>query len=86
MLPPLRPDPLPFPLAFWYEPQSFAVLDHQSDRLYLAASAAADLAALQKQLEALPPPPKFRFPIEQDLWNWLLAGNPKPIRRRWVRS
>ncbi|WP_448532768.1 anthranilate synthase component I [Parathermosynechococcus lividus] len=57
VLPPLRPDPLPFPLAFWYEPESFAVLDHQSDRLYLAASTVADLAALQKQLEAPPTVP-----------------------------
>jgi len=27
-LPYLKKDPLPFPVAFWYEPECFAVLDH----------------------------------------------------------
>ena len=53
-LPPLKPDPLPFPVAFWYEPQSFAILDHQTEELYLAASSAADLALLQQRLEDTP--------------------------------
>lgn len=53
-LPPLRPDPLPFPLAFWYEPHSFAVLDHQTDCLYVAASSPTDLTTLRQRLAALP--------------------------------
>ncbi|BCX12590.1 MAG: anthranilate synthase component I [Thermosynechococcus sp.] len=61
-LPPPKPDPLPFPVAFWYEPQAFAVLDHQADRLYLAASSASELAALQQTLEDPPPEPSLLFP------------------------
>jgi para-aminobenzoate synthetase component I len=37
-LPPLRPDLLPFPVAYWYEPANFAVLDHQQQLLHLAAT------------------------------------------------
>ena len=37
-LPKLKTDNLPFPVAFWYEPECFAVLDHQEQFLYLAAS------------------------------------------------
>jgi para-aminobenzoate synthetase component I len=29
-LPILSPDPLPFPVAYWYEPANFAVLDHKT--------------------------------------------------------
>ncbi|WP_399375822.1 anthranilate synthase component I [Thermosynechococcus sp. PP42] len=54
-LPPLKPDPLPFPVAFWYEPQAFAVLDHQEDLLYLAASTEAELTLLQQSLEQTSP-------------------------------
>ncbi|MFN4067094.1 MAG: anthranilate synthase component I [Thermosynechococcus sp.] len=54
-LPPLKPDPLPFPVAFWYEPAAFAVLDHQADLLYLAASTSSQLVALQEALEETPP-------------------------------
>jgi para-aminobenzoate synthetase component 1 len=37
-LPDLRPDSLPFPVACWYEPDSFAILDHLSQQLWLAAT------------------------------------------------
>ncbi|MGC1247010.1 MAG: anthranilate synthase component I, partial [Spirulinaceae cyanobacterium] len=37
-LPELNNDPLPFPVAYWYEPASFAVLDHLQQTLWLAAS------------------------------------------------
>ncbi len=37
-LPLLRSDNLPFPVAFWYEPECFAVLDHWEQVLWLAAS------------------------------------------------
>ncbi|MEH1839831.1 MAG: anthranilate synthase component I [Nostoc sp.] len=43
-------DPLPFPIAFWYEPDCFAVLDHAQQILWLAASDASGLDELQKKL------------------------------------
>ena len=36
-LPWLKADALPFPVAFWYEPAEFAVLDHHLQQLWLAA-------------------------------------------------
>lgn len=50
-LPSVNSDPLPFPVAYWYEPASFAVLDYQEQTLWLAASEAAELDCLQAQLE-----------------------------------
>jgi para-aminobenzoate synthetase component I len=50
-LPSLNPDPLPFPVAFWYEPQAFAVLDHQAQTLWLAATAIPLLDQLTLRLE-----------------------------------
>ncbi|MEM9002627.1 MAG: anthranilate synthase component I [Cyanobacteria bacterium P01_F01_bin.86] len=38
VLPTQNPDPLPFPVAFWYEPETFAVLDHQQQQIWLAAT------------------------------------------------
>ena len=49
-LPQLNPDPLPFPVAFWYEPAEFAVLDHQEQTLWLAASTPEKLEVLTAQL------------------------------------
>ncbi len=50
-LPNLKADPLPFPVAYWYEPASFAVLDHWEQTLWLAASDPSELDLLQSQLE-----------------------------------
>ncbi|MBD1939923.1 anthranilate synthase component I [Microcoleus sp. FACHB-68] len=50
-LPDLKPDPLPFPVAYWYEPASFAVLDHHEQTLWLAASDAGELDRMQGQVE-----------------------------------
>ena len=50
-LPRLKTDPLPFPVALWYEPDTFAVLDHQTQRLWLAASSPDGLDVLTKQIE-----------------------------------
>ena len=50
-LPHLNPDPLPFPIAYWYEPDQFAVLDHQEQVLWLATTDVTDLDQLQVQLE-----------------------------------
>jgi para-aminobenzoate synthetase component I len=50
ILPWLRSDTLPFPVAFWYEPEAFAVLDHHLQQLWLAASAPQALDRLEAQL------------------------------------
>ncbi len=50
-LPTNKIDPLPFPVAFWYEPDCFAVLDHAQQILWLAASHPNGLDELQKNLE-----------------------------------
>lgn len=47
-LPWLKDDQLPFPVAFWYEPAEFAVLDHHLQRLWLAATSSIRLASLKK--------------------------------------
>ncbi len=49
-LPQLKSDPLPFPVAYWYEPESFAVLDHLNQTLWLAASKPSQLDILQTKL------------------------------------
>ena len=43
-------DELPFPVAFWYEPSSFAVLDHEAQVLWLAVSDELDRADLLDRL------------------------------------
>jgi para-aminobenzoate synthetase component 1 len=37
-LPYVRNDALPFPVAYWYEPANFALLDHQEQQLWLATT------------------------------------------------
>ncbi len=52
-------DPLPFPVAFWYEPECFAVLDHQAQILWLAAGDLVGLDGLTDRLHqwrSSPPP------------------------------
>lgn len=49
-LPNLNPDPLPFPVAYWYEPESFAILDHQTQELWLASSSEYQLDILETKL------------------------------------
>ena len=48
-LPHTNADSLPFPVAFWYEPECFAVLDHQEQVLWLAASSPEQLDGLGKR-------------------------------------
>ncbi|BAY08066.1 anthranilate synthase component I [Calothrix sp. NIES-2098] len=50
-LPQNKCDRLPFPVAFWYEPDCFAILDHAEQTLWLAASDENELDELQKKLE-----------------------------------
>ncbi|MGB3640910.1 MAG: anthranilate synthase component I [Rivularia sp. (in: cyanobacteria)] len=49
-LPKLKSDTLPFPVAFWYEPECFAVLDHWEQVLWLAASNNSELDQLEDKL------------------------------------
>lgn len=49
-LPTLNPDPLPFPVAYWYEPDAFAVLDHVEQRLWLACTDPQDCDRLEARL------------------------------------
>ena len=51
-LPSFNCDPLPFPVAYWYEPASFAVLDHTQQILWLATTEPVELDQLQDQLES----------------------------------
>jgi para-aminobenzoate synthetase component 1 len=54
VLPSGNPDPLPFPVAFWYEPVTFAVLDHQQQQLWLAAAEPQQLDQMEKAIAAAP--------------------------------
>lgn len=49
-LPIQNTDQLPFPVAFWYEPSSFAVLDHEAQVLWLAVSDESDASDLLDRL------------------------------------
>ena len=51
-LPYLKSDTLPFPVAFWYEPDCFAVIDHQDRVAWLAASDRTQLQALNQKLSS----------------------------------
>ena len=50
-LPQLKVDPLGFPIACWYSPESFAVLDRNEQILWLAATEEAKLDTMQTQLQ-----------------------------------
>jgi para-aminobenzoate synthetase component 1 len=54
-LPIIKTDSLPFPVAYWYEPENFAVLDHKEQILRLAATNANQLDALQSKVEEYKP-------------------------------
>ncbi len=54
-LPVRQPDPLPFPVAYWYAPHAFAVLDHWEQILYLSAPTAVELDKLVGKLDRLNP-------------------------------
>ena len=68
-------DRLPFPIAFWYEPEHFAVLDHHHNTLWFAASSPQQLDRLEQtwsrwQPSHEPPsplgaPPKIEFLSQQ---------------------
>jgi para-aminobenzoate synthetase component I len=49
-LPYLKSDVLPFPIAFWYEPECFVVIDHLENIAWLAASDRVQLQNLSDRL------------------------------------
>lgn len=51
-LPQINQDALPFPVSCWYEPESFAVLDHHKQILWLAATQPDLLDLMQHQLDS----------------------------------
>ena len=58
-LPNYQVDSLPFPTAYWYAPQRFAVLDHWEQMLYLSAPTELELTELVAKLDCAidyPPP------------------------------
>lgn len=59
-LPQLNRDPLPFPVAYWYEPEMFAVLDHQEQVLWLAGRTQEQLDRLE--IASQTPLPKLPVP------------------------
>lgn len=56
-LPWFRADNLPFPVAYWYQPESFAVLDHLEQIVWLAAANSSQLDTLTNQLKLSPTSP-----------------------------
>ncbi|HEY9807310.1 MAG TPA: anthranilate synthase component I, partial [Candidatus Obscuribacterales bacterium] len=64
-LPYLKPDSLPFPVAYWYEPECFAVLDHWQQVLWLAATQEAQLNQLEERLATY-----------QETWHPLVTSSP----------
>lgn len=57
-LPYLKQDALPFPVAFWYEPQQFVVIDHRQQLLWLAATDPSELPTFVTKIKH---PPKENF-------------------------
>jgi para-aminobenzoate synthetase component I len=50
-LPVLKQDTIGFPVAFWYEPECFAVIDHQAQLIWLAAVEESQLDSLEERLD-----------------------------------
>ena len=68
-LPDKNADPLPFPVSFWYEPDTFAILDHLHQTLWLATTHPLHLDTLSHHLSSpsplnplLPPRPTPHAP------------------------
>lgn len=72
-LPRHKIDPLPFPVAFWYEPNCFAVLDHAQQTLWLAASDANGLDELQEKLVKKDAKESPRVPVSSSLPQFLTS-------------
>ncbi|MEZ2279927.1 MAG: anthranilate synthase component I [Microcoleus sp.] len=78
-LPQINPDPLPFPVSCWYEPASFAVLDHQEQCLWLAASENYELDVMEHCLEQIAETKIYeksaKYPNNHGIYNLGLSKN-----------
>ena len=54
-LPDQKSDTLPFPVAYWYEPDCFAILDHLEQSLWLASTNPAELNDLEAKINSSSP-------------------------------
>ncbi len=81
-LPQQTPDPLPFPVAYWYEPDCFAVLDHDAQLLWIAVTDPSDFdrvlhsSTLNLNLEDLTLNSEITLP-KRDLGGVPLRNDPK---------
>ncbi|NET58390.1 MAG: anthranilate synthase component I [Symploca sp. SIO2E6] len=66
-LPQSNTDSLPFPTAYWYEPESFAVLDHHQQILWLATTDATQLELLESQLKQAEVPQEAHNDLENPI-------------------
>ena len=64
-LPYQNEETLPFPVAYWYEPDCFAVLDHFTQQLWLAVTDSRDFDRLESCLNAVEPSPVAWHPIAE---------------------
>jgi para-aminobenzoate synthetase component 1 len=71
-LPYLKHDPLPFPVAYWYEPSSFAILDYWEQTLWLASTTLDELDRLQSKLDST-------FPLSPSPPHPLSPSPPLPL-------
>jgi para-aminobenzoate synthetase component I len=73
-LPERQSDPLPFPVAYWYAPHAFAVLDHWEQILYLSAPTATELDELVDKLNQSNPI-ESQLNLELDLIEQIVGGS-----------
>lgn len=64
---------LPFPVAYWYEPQTFAVLDHKEQILWLFANSPQQLDKLETKLNSPQSPSLPVSPIPQSPITYLTS-------------
>lgn len=60
-------DSLPFPVAYWYEPEDFAILDHQEQMLWLATTHRDRGDLLLERLQGFPE--QSIAPLGAEEWN-----------------
>lgn len=84
-LPRLKTDSLPFPIALWYEPETFALLDHANQHLWLAAASNQALDTMEAQVLTHHAEPAL-IPLPGDHSSPLHFGLTAPAYQRAVRQ
>ncbi len=87
-LPYLKADNLTFPVAYWYEPEDFAILDHQEQLLWLATTKQEQINLFQTQLlegdnsvSSFPIPPlNLTYTTDQDQYEAMVKQAKKYIK------